>query len=132
MIKSEPNDGIDFELTPNDGSNIELTDSNLVSNRLRQGPPKKIHQCRLCMKRCNSPSDLLLHIKYVHEQRKDENCHICDKKFARKKDLQRHIMRHEKIKNFVCELCGKGYPFKHELTMHINSKICSKEKEKSS
>ena len=109
---------------------IANADSTLVSNRLRQGPPKKIHQCRLCMKRCNSPSDLLLHIKYVHERRKDENCHICDKKFARKKDLQRHIMRHEKIKNFVCELCGKGYPFKHELTMHINSKICSKEKEK--
>ena len=109
---------------------IDNANSNLVSNRLRQGPPKKIHQCRLCMKRCNSPSDLLLHIKYVHEQRKDENCHICDKKFARKKDLQRHIMRHEKIKNFVCELCGKGYPFKHELTLHINSKICSKEKEK--
>merc|ERR1712020_743621 len=55
MIKSEPNDGIDFELTPNDGSNIELTDSNLVSNRVRQGPPKKIHQCRLCMKILKNP-----------------------------------------------------------------------------
>ena len=132
MIKSEPNDGIDFELTPNDGSNIELTDSNLVSNRLRQGPPKKIHQCRLCMKILKNPRHLLVHIKSVHEGRKDEECHICDKKFARRNDLNKHITRHKKVQNYVCDKCARGYAFRYELTNHINKNLCEIEKQKSS
>ena len=132
MIKSEPINGIDFELTPNGGSNFELTNSNLVSNRLRQGPPKKIHQCRLCMKILKNPRHLLIHIKSVHEGRKDEECHICDKKFARRNDLNKHITRHKKVQNYVCDKCARGYAFRYELTNHINKNLCEIEKQKSS
>ena len=121
IIKSEPNGDINFE----------LTDSILQSNRLRQGPPKKIHQCRLCMKTLKNPAHLLLHIKSVHERRKDEKCHICDKKFARKNDLQKHIIRHKKVQNYVCAKCGRGYAFRYELTNHINKNLCDVEKQKS-
>ena len=104
----------------------EEIDQNLVSKRLRQGPPTRIHQCKLCSKTFKSPYFLVDHIKRDHEGRKDHKCHICGKEFGRRTVLQKHIKRHKKIKDFVCETCGKAYRFKNELSEHVKKKhFCS-------
>ena len=97
----------------------------LISKRLRQGPPKRIHQCKLCLKTFKGPYFLVDHIKRDHEGRKDHKCHICSKEFGRRTVLQKHIKRHKKIKDFVCETCGKSYIFKHELSEHIKKNLCT-------
>ena len=100
----------------------EEIDQNLVSKRLRQGPPTRIHQCKLCLKTFKSPYILVDHIKRDHEGRKDHNCHICGKEFGRRTVLQKHIKRHKKIKDFVCETCGKAFKFKSDLNYHVKKK----------
>ena len=100
-------------------------DQNLVSKRLKLGRPKRIHQCKLCLKTFISAYLLVDHIKRDHEGRKDYKCHICSKEFGWRDVLKKHIKRHEKIKDFVCETCGKAYIFKHELSEHVKKHLCS-------
>ena len=38
-----------------------------------------------------------------------KKCHICDKSYKYKKELNRHIKRHSDCKPYKCELCGKFY-----------------------
>ena len=100
-------------------------DQSLVSKRLKLGRPKRIHQCKLCLKTFISAYLLVDHIKRDHEGRKDYKCHICSKEFGWRDVLKKHIKRHEKIKDFVCETCGKAYIFKHELSEHVKKHLCS-------
>jgi KRAB domain-containing zinc finger protein len=91
--------------------------------------------------------DLLVHIKFVHENVKLFECNFCTKKFGHKQSLSNHIRSghnsnvkcaictkslsslkylkqhlkivHDKIKMFECNIFIKTFGYKHELLAHI-------------
>ena len=78
------------------------------------------------MKTFGNRRSLNSHDKYVHESKKDYQCHNCGKYFGQKKELQKHVKSHEKVNNYFCDKCKKGYGFKNLLTMHMKNSICQK------
>uniref|UniRef100_A0A3B3XYN8 C2H2-type domain-containing protein n=1 Tax=Poecilia mexicana TaxID=48701 RepID=A0A3B3XYN8_9TELE len=78
----------------------------------------------------------------VSDLRKLLSCDKCDKKFARKSHLQRHVLIHagkkkpiSQIKKFACKECGKrfleNYQVRRHMVIHIGEKpfscnLCSK------
>ena len=58
--------------------------------------------------------------RFVHRD-KDQwfKCKICDRKFAHKLSLIRHILIHEGVKPFKCSECGKTFRHKPNLKYHM-------------
>ena len=48
-------------------------------------------------------------------------CSECDKKFVHAYNLKTHKKLHQRILNQICELCNKGYATKNGLSKHIIS-----------
>ncbi|XP_054723735.1 RB-associated KRAB zinc finger protein-like [Uloborus diversus] len=46
-------------------------------------------------------------------------CSTCNKVFASKPNLTRHLKTHMAVKPFACEECGKGFARKEHLTRHM-------------
>ena len=57
----------------------------------------------------------------VHTRKKDFQCEICENKFSRKQDLQRHMqdIYHTKIKAHECDICKKKFSQKGNLVQHF-------------
>ena len=49
---------------------------------------------------------------------------FCEKKFAEKRLLKRHIVVHQNINPYTCEKCSKG--FKHNNQLYRHRKKCLK------
>lgn len=47
-------------------------------------------------------------------------CEICKKRFADKRDIDEHMLRHKGIKAHVCPTCGMRKTTMHELKVHMN------------
>ena len=62
---------------------------------------KRPNECDLCDKKFFNKSDLTKHIQFMHNMERNEECTYCGKKFGEKGDLKRHILTHEKMKNSV-------------------------------
>ena len=77
--------------------------------------------CDTCGKDYNK-RDLRAHIKITHEK-KEFKCELCDKEFALKRILERHVENvHTKIKDsvkFNCGICNKQYTLKDNLAAHV-------------
>jgi KRAB domain-containing zinc finger protein len=58
-----------------------------------------------------------------HEpERKSEklyHCDTCDKRFAKRCQLERHLLTHSENKPFHCSLCGQGFIRRDGLKVHI-------------
>ncbi|KAJ3661064.1 hypothetical protein Zmor_005485 [Zophobas morio] len=94
--------------------------SNLTKHRSHHFEPKK--PCPQCGKCFHDESSVKQHIFYVHSNKKDFVCHICDYATLTKYSLQLHIIRkHTKDYPLSCEICGKGYTKKHMLDAHRQS-----------
>ena len=68
----------------------------------------KMYQCFHggCNRKYRHPQDLTRHIK--SHQEKSFECDFCDKKFAEKRLLKRHLIVYQNIKVYKCEKCVKG------------------------
>ena len=73
-----------------------------------------------CNKKYRHPQDLIRHIQ--SHQEKIFECDFCEKKFAEKRLLKRHIVVHQNIDAYTCEKCGKG--FKHNNQLYRHCKKC--------
>ena len=49
------------------------------------------------------------------------NCHVCGKRFARKENLNRHLITHTRIDRHHCERCGLS--FTNQTALKNHSKI---------
>ena len=81
------------------------------------------HLCHLCPAKYKSKWTLQQHMEEIHEKKSDVRCKICNKTFARKNQLNRHMVSHgvDKSKRLDCPECGKSFWFPYNLQRHIQS-----------
>jgi uncharacterized Zn-finger protein len=59
-------------------------------------------------------------VESVHEKKRHFACKLCDKRFSRPSNLQRHTKSvHEKKRPFVCSVCKKSFLRNDHLNQHI-------------
>ena len=81
---------------------------------------RKDYECDSCGKFFPTITRCNNHIKLVHEERKDHKCKLCEKSFFVKATLQIHINTvHEGQKNYSCDSCGKKFGQASSLKVHI-------------
>lgn len=52
---------------------------------------------------------------------KDFHCHLCEKKFVEKIDLQSHLLSHSNERNFSCHICFIEYKKRETLRRHLKT-----------
>lgn len=75
--------------------------------------------CSYCGKAFTKKYNLTSHLN-THTDIRPFACQICDAKFARKSDYERHSRSHS-AKNFNCAACGKKFSRADMVTMHHKS-----------
>ena len=88
--------------------------TNSVSKKLK-------HECLLCEKSFQYPSDLKQHNNFVHLKLKPFSCNECDKSFGFVTNLQTHIDTvHRKLTPHQCNECERSFGQLSALRTHIN------------
>ena len=82
----------------------------------------KEHQCNICQSGFDFQSQLTLHMKIAHGNKKHHKCDSCGRKFARSGNLYGHINSvHNGQKNYKCYSCEKTFSLSGTLKKHIDS-----------
>ena len=90
---------------------------------------RRIYQCDQCDKSYEVKSSLKVHIKTVHEGKRDHKCKECDKSYTQKATLDAHISAiHTQIKQ-QCPKCEMSFTTKRHRRDHLN-RVHGEEKEK--
>ncbi|KOB71570.1 putative zinc finger protein [Operophtera brumata] len=90
---------------------------------LAKNRPKNI-KCHQCPKRFSSLDAYKTHVSIAHIGSRVFQCKICFKKFARKRELDRHTPIHSGMKPFSCGQCDKKFTRKDKLNKHEQSHEC--------
>ena len=81
-------------------------------------PVEQIFKCLLCSKSFSSPLDLRQHIEA--KVMKPHQCSICGKGFDAKLQLLRHEKVHETVRrHFRCSGCNRPFARKDQLNRHL-------------
>lgn len=83
-----------------------------ISNYIKPHP-------RCCSKECIKEVQSITSFK-MHNSKTD--CHICNKKFASKNDLELHIKKQHLGKSVECNFCNATYNSKEKLHQHYKEK----------
>ncbi|XP_061725965.1 gastrula zinc finger protein XlCGF57.1-like [Cydia pomonella] len=103
-----------------------------LANHKRQHKEDR-YKCEECNQQFKFKCHLDIHSKDSHEGIKPYNCNICNKRFAHRRGLYRHVKVTHNKKRFQCEECNKlftdaSYLNKHKLLhrgeMPYNCDIC--------
>ena len=93
--------------------------------------PFIVKQCKYCEYSTKHSGALRRHVESVHLNLKPFQCEVCDKKYARKKELKLHIRSVHEKKTQQCDICFKHYRnlVSHKKQQHQKAicKFCSKE-----
>jgi hypothetical protein len=75
--------------------------------------------CEVCEARFTRKGDVERHIRIVHNKQKPFSCHRCPRSFGDKKNLRWHLMNHDKKLFYVCETCGFKFGKKEYYENHV-------------
>jgi len=89
-----------------------------VKQHVRIHTDTKPYSCRHCSDRFMWSHQLKRHLLVSHDEGTWLVCNICQKKFVRSCDLQRHFLRHKSFKPYVCSECPKRFYSARELKCH--------------
>lgn len=79
-------------------------------------------RCHLCNGSFARRSNLLKHMRSVHETMRKFSCTSCPRKFKRHDHLLKHQRSvHHKLKSFTCEICGALFAEKFNRDKHHRS-----------
>ncbi|CAL8329845.1 unnamed protein product [Lota lota] len=81
----------------------------------------KIYVCPQCNEGFAYRFGLTQHLQMVHSRIKPFVCHICQKSYFRRKDVETHLRVHTGAKQFPCNLCDKRFNRRVELDVHLRS-----------
>ena len=102
--------------------------SNVIQHIKAVHEKRKDYMCSLCNFAASRRKNLNLHIKEVHWKIKDYECKLCDFKCAQLCNLRRHVKEvHKKIKAYECLVCGCKFARNGNLIHH--SKVHEKNKQ---
>nr|XP_021198873.2 zinc finger protein 1 homolog [Helicoverpa armigera] len=94
---------------------------NKMCKKLRKSNAESIFECDYCGKKYSQKHNLVIHIRFAHENGKAFECGSCSKTFAFKSKLEAHIVKHTKQKNHDCTECGKRFASKTTLLVHTRT-----------
>nr|XP_032526258.1 myoneurin-like isoform X3 [Danaus plexippus plexippus] len=83
-----------------------------------------LYRCETCGREYEMKSQLLIHIRSVHMQERNQECSVCLSRFFSKNSLSRHMTIHTGSKNYKCDICGKEYARQKCLKDHLKSHEC--------
>ena len=104
----------------------EFTKENLLSchmkyvhqiNKLKE----KKHMCHTCGSRFHHPYTLRMHIRCIHERKRDHLCDLCGAKFQYLHALKDHKLTHAGIKTFFCKICQKRFMKSASCRKHLRN-----------
>nr|XP_015834126.1 PREDICTED: zinc finger protein 431 isoform X12 [Tribolium castaneum] len=80
----------------------------------------KKYKCPLCPKMFILPWELKVHISSQHVEEKILSCNLCNYKTRNSTKFKHHtIIRHTRVSNFHCYKCSKSYRDKRDLNKHL-------------
>ena len=104
-----------------------MTDNNTFSSEDTLGSMSSDFDCDECNKNFPKRLDLLEH-RFIHEDKRTIECHVCAHVFCSRKRLRAHLCSIHLEKSFACEKCSyraKNKPDmqKHQFAVHTNARI---------
>jgi hypothetical protein len=87
------------------------------------------HACPQCPYTAGNESNLIKHVRNVHEKRKDHACPQCDAAFGEAGNLRKHVrIVHEKRRDHACPQCDAAFGQAGHLRTHVRT-VHSKRKD---
>ncbi|XP_063544059.1 gastrula zinc finger protein XlCGF26.1-like [Cydia strobilella] len=77
------------------------------------------YKCNVCDKVYARRYMLSRHMKRDHLEERYFQCEICSNKFFARRDLESHMVKHNGARTFECTVCKKAYARKKTLTEHM-------------
>lgn len=112
-----------FSRVQKNPSTSKQQNSSPKKQTLAKNRPKNI-KCHQCPKRFSSLDAYKTHVSISHIGSRVFQCKVCFKKFARKRELDRHTPIHSGMKPFSCSQCDKKFTRKDKLDKHEQSHEC--------
>lgn len=75
--------------------------------------------CNQCDKCFADKSSLNKHVRTIHADYKPHKCKLCEKTFSSTSHLNEHQAIHTKEKKYKCPECGRGFGFRDSLKKHM-------------
>lgn len=86
---------------------------------LRTHTGEKPFGCEVCDARFTRKGDVERHVRIVHNKQKPFKCCRCQRAFGDKKNLRWHLMNHDKKLFYVCEVCNFKFGKREYWENHV-------------
>ncbi len=78
--------------------------------------------CSQCEKSFSEKSDLIRHVKTIHQRIQDFICSLCGKRFNQIGNLRRHISTvHDLVKRYKCTICDQRFGHSSHRITHMKT-----------